>query len=155
MSAAFGISDFSAGEGIYRAKDLLRLARRLGHDRLVLWDEGLRGYPKFRAELDWARELERMGMPHPSFDGEGAKASAFRLHPGCRFAWRERRYGALPRSNAGYASLNRLLTDQAHGREGEPPEDCILLAEDLAGLDALLREGVFASLLAPPRRVEP
>lgn len=153
MSVAFGISDFSVGEGIYRAKDLIRLTRRLGYDRLVLWDEGLRGYPKFRGELDWARELEeKMHLSHPSFDGEGAKASAFRLHPGCRFAWRGHRYGALPRSNGGYASLNRLLTDQAHDREGEPPEDCILLAEDLAGLDALLREGVFASLLAHPRR---
>lgn len=152
MSVAFGISDFSAGEGIYRAKDLIRLARRLGYDRLVLWDEGLRGYPKFRGELEWARELERMGMAHPSFDGEGVGASAFHLHPGCRFAWRGRRYGALPQTNAGYATLNRLLTDQAHGREGEPPEDCILLAEDLAGLDALLRKGVYAALLADPRR---
>ncbi|MBS1783816.1 MAG: DNA polymerase III subunit alpha [Acidobacteria bacterium] len=151
MSLAFGISDFSMGEGIYRAKDLIRLARRLGYDRLVLWDEGLRGYPKARAELDWARELERMGMAHPSFDGEGVTASAFHLHPGCRFAWRGHRYGALPQSNAGYAALNKLLTDQAHGREGEPPAECILLANDLAGLDALLREGVFASLLAHPR----
>lgn len=155
MSLAFGISDFSVGEGIYRAKDLIRLTRRLGHDRLVLWDEGMRGYPKFRGELDWARELEKkMHMAHPSFDGEGPKASAFQIHPGCRFAWRGRRYGALPRSNAGYASLNKLLTDQAHGREGDPPRECILLAEDMAGLDALLREGVFASLLAHPRRAE-
>lgn len=152
MTLAFGISDFSMGEGIYPAKDLLRLTRRLGYGGLVLWDEGLRSYPKFRAELAWARELERMGMAHPSFDGGGAGPSAFRLHPGCRFAWRGRRYGALPSSGAGYASLNKLLTDQAHGREGEPPRDCLLLAEDLAGLDALLREGVFASLLAHPRR---
>jgi DNA polymerase III alpha subunit len=152
MSAAFGISDFSAGEGIYRAKELIRLARRLGYSRLVLWDEGLRGWPKLRAELDWARELERMGMAHPSFDGEGPAPSDFCIHLGCRFAWRGARYGAIPQTNAGYAALNKLLTDQAHEREGEPPGDCLLLAEDLAGLDALLREGIHATLLAHPRR---
>ncbi len=154
MSVAFGISDFSMGEGIYRAKDLIRLARRLGYDRLVLWDEGLRGWPKLRAELEWARELERMGMTHPGFDGEGSVPSDFHIHPGCRFPWRGARYGAIPRSNAGYAALNKLLTDQAHGREGEPPGGCLLFAEDLAGLDALLRQGIHASLLAHPRRAQ-
>ena len=153
MSLAFGISDFSMGEGIYRAKDLIRLTRRLGYDRLVLWDEGLRGYPKARAELAWARELEEtMDLSHPSFDGEGPKASGFQIHPGCRFPWRGHRYGALPQSGAGYGALNKLLTDQAHGREGDPPRGCILLAEDLAGLEALRREGLSASLLAHPRR---
>ncbi|HJU84184.1 MAG TPA: OB-fold nucleic acid binding domain-containing protein [Holophagaceae bacterium] len=152
MTFALGISDFSVGEGVYPAAQLLKLARRLGYGRLVLWDRGLHGWPKLRHELDWALELEGMGMVHPSFDGPGPPASAFRIHLGCRFAWRGREYGALPEGAAGYAALNKLLTDQAHGREGGLPEGCRLLAEDLAGLDALLRAGVFASLLAHPRR---
>jgi DNA-directed DNA polymerase III PolC len=154
MPLAFGISDFATGEGIYPAADLIRLARRLGYDNLALWDEGLQGYPKIRAELAWAQELEGMGLAHGSFGGEGCAPSAFRLHLGCRFPWRGGRYGALPLSNAGYAALNKLLTDQAKGGEGEPPEGCLLLAEDLPSLDALLRQGLYASLLAHPRQAQ-
>ncbi len=156
---ALGISDFSAGEGVYPAKQLLRLARALGYRDLVCWDRGVAGYPKLRAELEWihkSRELE--GLP-PDPDWAG-----FRLHLGARFDWRGHGYGALPASDGGYAALNRLLSAQAHaGRpdlvipglgEPEPPGGCVLLAEDLAGLDALLREGLTGALLGHPRRVQ-
>ena len=156
---ALGISDFSSGEGVYPAKQLLHLARRLGYRDLVCWDRGVAGYPKLRAELDWIHEARRLeGLP-PDPDWTG-----FRLHLGARFDWRGHAYGALPVSDAGYAALNRLLSAQAHaGRddlpipglgEPEPPGGCVLLAEELAGLDALLREGFFGALLAHPRRAQ-
>jgi DNA-directed DNA polymerase III PolC len=156
---ALGISDFSIGEGVYPAKQLLELARRLGYRDLVCWDRGVAGYPKLRAELEWIHEARRLeGLPpDPRWEG-------FRLHLGSRFTWRKHGFGALPFSDAGYAALNRLLSAQAHdaapGAEipglgaPEPPGDCILLAEDLAGLDALLREGFYAALLAHPRRAQ-
>jgi DNA-directed DNA polymerase III PolC len=156
---ALGISDFSVGEGVYPAKQLLSLARQLGYRDLVCWDRGVAGYPKLRAELEWihkARELEGL-PPDPRWTG-------FRLHLGSRFTWRGHGYGALPFTDAGYAALNRLLSAQAHdaapGPEipglgaPEPPQDCVLLAEDLAGLDALLREGLYGALLAHPRRAQ-
>lgn len=154
MSALFAISDFSVGEGIYPAKSLLKLTRRLGYRDLVLWDRGMQGYPKLRDELDWARELEAMGHGHAAFEGPGPAASELRLHLGCRFEWRGQTFGALPRSGAGYGALNRLLTDQAHGREARPPEACLLLAEGREGLELLRREGLTASLLAHPARIQ-
>ena len=45
---ALGISDFSVGEGVYPAKQLLSLARQLGYRDLVCWDRGVAGYPKLR-----------------------------------------------------------------------------------------------------------
>jgi len=156
---ALGISDFSVGEGVYPAKQLLSLARQLGYRDLVCWDRGVAGYPKLRAELEWIHEARRLeGLPpDPRWTG-------FRLHLGSRFTWRGHGYGALPFTDAGYAALNRLLSAQAHdaapGPEipglgaPEPPRDCVLLAEDLAGLDALLREGLYGTLLAHPRRVQ-
>jgi DNA-directed DNA polymerase III PolC len=156
---ALGISDFSVGEGVYPAKQLLSLARQLGYRDLVCWDRGMAGYPKLRDTLEWihkSRELEGL-PPDPQWTG-------FRLHLGCRFSWQGHDYGALPFSDTGYAALNRLLSAQAHdaapgpGIPGlgapEPPRDCVLLADDLAGLDALLREGLYAALLAHPRRVQ-
>lgn len=156
---ALGISDFSVDEGVYPAKQLLRLARALGYRDLVCWDRGVAGYPKLREALAWihqARELE--GLP-PDPDWVD-----FRLHLGARFTWRGHGYGALPASDAGYAALNRLLSAQAHAArpdlaipglgEPEPPGGCVLLAEDLAGLDALLREGLYAALLGHPRRAQ-
>jgi DNA-directed DNA polymerase III PolC len=152
---ALGISDFSTGEGVYPASQLLRLARGLGYRDLVCWDAGTAGYPKLRDTLAWihkSRDLEGL-PPDPAW-------TDFRLHLGARFTWRGHACGALPHSDAGYAALNRLLTHQAHENEGEggdggePPRDCVLLAEDLAGLDALLREGCTAALLAHPRRVQ-
>ncbi len=157
---ALGISDFSVGEGVYPARQLLSLARRFGYRDLVCWDRGMAGYPKLRDTLEWihkSRELEGL-PPDPQCTG-------FRLHLGCRFPWRGHDYGALPFSDAGYAALNRLLTAQAHAEhdppialpglgEAEPPRDCLLLADDLAGLDALLREGFYAALLAHPRRAQ-
>jgi len=156
---ALGISDFSAGEGVYPAKQLLHLARRLGYRDLVCWDRGVAGYPKLRDTLEWihrARELEGL-PPDPDWTG-------FRLHLGARFPWRGHGYGALPVSDAGYAALNRLLSAQAHAErpdlvipglgEPEPPGGCVLLAEDLAGLDALLREGLYGALLGHPRRAQ-
>jgi DNA-directed DNA polymerase III PolC len=155
---ALGISDFSVGEGVYPAKQLLSLARQLGYRDLVCWDLGLTGYPKLRDTLEWihkSRELEGL-PPDPRWEG-------FRLHLGCRFTWRGHACGALPFTDDGYVALNRLLTAQAHeGKtslipglgEAEPPRDCVLLADDLAGLDGLLREGYYASLLAHPRRVQ-
>ncbi len=152
---ALGISDFSPGEGVYPAAQLLRVARGLGYRDLVAWDRGVAGYPKLREALDWihrARELEGL-PPDPAW-------ADFRVHLGARFTWRGHEYGALPHTDDGYAALNRLLTHQAHendgegGDGGEPPTDCLLLAEDLAGLDALLREGLYGALLAHPRRVQ-
>ncbi|HEX4846451.1 MAG TPA: hypothetical protein VFV26_09550, partial [Geothrix sp.] len=155
---ALGISDFSIGEGVYPAKQLLSLARQLGYRDLVCWDRGVAGYPKLRGALEWihkSRELEGL-PPDPRWTG-------FRLHLGSRFTWRGHAYGALPFTDAGYAALNRLLSAQAHEGavtpipglgEAEPPQDCVLLAEDLAGLDALLREGFYAALLGHPRRAQ-
>jgi DNA-directed DNA polymerase III PolC len=154
MSFLLAISDFSVGEGIYTAKALMKLARRLGYRDLVLWDRGMHGYPKLRDALEWAREMESLGYCHESFEGPGPAPSAFRLHLGCRFAWRGEAFGALPITDAGYAALNRLLTDQAHGREGGPPEDCILLAERRSGLDLLRTLGLRATLLAHPGRAQ-
>ncbi len=172
MSFALGISDFSIGEGIYRPEQLLRVAQRLGYGDLVLWDRGVHGYPKLREELEWVLETRRSGILHgvggPEAPQEvGSAGEGFRIHLGSRFSWRGHDYGALPFSDAGYANLNRLLTTQAHEarrlkgepvpescRSEEPPDGCALLAEDLAGLDALLREGFYASLLAHPRRVQ-
>ncbi|MBP7618988.1 MAG: hypothetical protein KA743_10760, partial [Geothrix sp.] len=111
---ALGISDFSIGEGVYPAKQLLSLARRFGYRDLVCWDRGVAGYPKLRDTLEWihkSRELEGL-PPDPQWTG-------FRLHLGCRFSWRGHEYGALPFSDAGYEALNRLLSAQAH--EGHTP----------------------------------
>ncbi len=155
---ALGISDFSVGEGVYPAKQLLSLARQLGYRDLVCWDRGVAGYPKLRAELEWIHEARRLeGLPpDPRWTG-------FRLHLGSRFTWRGHGYGALPFTDAGYAALNGLLSAQAHLDHDppipglgapEPPQDCVLLAEDLAGLDALLREGLYGALLAHPRRAQ-
>lgn len=154
MSFALGISDFSLGEGIYRPRQLLRVAQRLGYGDLVLWDRGLQGYPKLREEAEDAAQESNPDI-----------RDNVRIHLGCRFRWRDHEYGALPFTDTGYAGLNRLLTAQAHEprrlngepipescRAEEPPGDCVLLAEDLAGLSALLREGLYASLLAHPRR---
>ncbi|WLT32944.1 OB-fold nucleic acid binding domain-containing protein [Geothrix sp. PMB-07] len=156
---ALGISDFSVGEGVYPAAQLLRVARGLGYRDLVCWDQSLAGYPKLRDTLEWihkSRELEGL-PPDPQWTG-------FRLHVGSRFTWRGHACGALPHSDAGYAALNRLLSAQAHDAAPgpdipdlgapEPPRDCVLLAEDLAGLDALLREGLYAALLAHPCRAQ-
>ncbi|GLH74536.1 hypothetical protein GETHLI_30380 [Geothrix limicola] len=156
---ALGISDFSVGEGVYPAAQLLRVARGLGYRDLVCWDRGVAGYPKLRDTLEWihkARELEGL-PPDPQW-------TDFRIHLGCRFSWRGHGYGALPFSDAGYAALNRLLSAQAHDAAPgpdipglgapEPPQNCVLLAEDLSGLDVLLREGFYAALLAHPRRVQ-
>ncbi|MBS1767182.1 MAG: DNA polymerase III subunit alpha [Acidobacteria bacterium] len=154
MSFALGISDFSIGEGIYTAKTLLKLTRRLGYRDLVLWDMGMQGYPKLREALDWAREVAALGYAHEAFEGAGPSPAEFRIHLGCRFNWRGQIFGALPISGKGYGALNRLLTDQAHGREGEPPADCLLLAERREGLDLLGGFGFPVTLLAHPARVQ-
>jgi DNA-directed DNA polymerase III PolC len=156
---ALGISDFSVGEGVYPAQQLLQLAQRLGYRDLVCWDQGVAGYPKVRDTLAWihkSRELEGL-PPDPRWSG-------FRIHLGCRFTWRGHRCGALPFTDAGYGALNRMLAAQAHGEaqgpvipglgRPEPPRDCVLLAEDRGGLDALLREGFEAALLGHPARVQ-
>ena len=59
MTFALGISDFSAGEGIYPAELLLALAERLGYGHLAAWDMGLHGFPKLRDELAWRMENRR------------------------------------------------------------------------------------------------
>jgi DNA-directed DNA polymerase III PolC len=157
MSFALGISDFSVGEGVYTARQLLKLARCLGYQDIVSWDTGVQGYPKLREELEWprrSRELE--GLP-PDLEEE-----RFRVHLGCRFTWFGHAYGALPTSDEGYAALNKLLTDQAHSTndagtvqvQGEPPLACAILAETLEGLQALLKQGVEGYLLGHPCRVQ-
>ena len=86
---ALGISDFSPGEGVYPAAQLLRVARGLGYRDLVAWDRGVAGYPKLREALDWihrARELEGL-PPDPAW-------ADFRVHLGARFTWRGHEYGA-------------------------------------------------------------
>jgi DNA polymerase III alpha subunit len=137
MSFLLAITDFSLGEGVYTAEQLARLVPRLGYRDLVIWDRGLHGYPRLREELAYVQ-------------------APVKLHLGCRFAWHGQVFGALPYSEAGYAALNHLLTVQAHGEgEGEPPRECILLAERLEGLECLVREGFEDSqvvLLAHPRR---
>jgi DNA-directed DNA polymerase III PolC len=146
---ALGISDFSLGEGIYPAEKLLHLARALGYRDLVLWDRSLAGYPKLREELEWPRRARAMAGEEPD------PADDLRIHLGCRFTWHGHACGALPFTDTGYAALNKLLTDQAHGRgDGEPPRDCVLLTEDLAGLEALLQEGFQATLLTHPHRAQ-
>lgn len=155
MSFALGISDFSIGEGVYTARLLLKLARALGYCDLVLWDRGLQGWPKLRGELEWARELEGLGHPHPSFEGTGPRPTEFRIHLGCRFVWKGHALGALIPDRRGYQELCRLLTVQAHGKgEGDLPGSCLLVAEDEAGIKALGREGLCGSLLAHPQRAQ-
>ncbi len=129
------ITDFSPGEGVYTAEQIVRLAPRLGYRHLVLWDQGLHGYGRLREELEFAKQQ-----------------SPIRLHLGCRFSYQGHDYGALPYTQKGYGELCRLLTDQAHGREGSPPQECVLLAETLSGLDDLSAKGFNVHLLAHPRR---
>ena len=146
---ALGISDFSLGEGIYPAEALLRLARTLGYRDLVIWDRSLAGYPKLREELEWPRKARLLAGEAPDSSDD------FRIHLGCRFTWRGQALGALPFTDAGYAGLNKLLSHQAHERgDGEPPQECVLVAETLAGLALLLREGFQATLLAHPCRAQ-
>lgn len=134
MPFLLAITDFTPTEGIYTAEQLAVLVPRLGYGDVVIWDRGLHGYPLLREELAFQK-------------------APVRVHVGCRFTWRGQEFGALPHTDAGYAALNRLLTVQAHGEgDGDPPRDCILLAERLEGLELLAREGVEALLLAHPRR---
>lgn len=133
MSFLLAITDFSPGEGIYTAEQIVRLASRLGYTDLVIWDRGLQGYPRLRDELEFA-------------------GSPTRLHLGCRFEWKGHALGALPFSDQGYAELCRLLTEQAHGREGTLPRDCILLSERLESIEDLAHEGFRAHLLPVPGR---
>ena len=154
MTFLLAISDFSLSEGVYPASHLLKAARELGYSRIVLWDRGVQGYPKLRMELDWAREMAASGSTHPAFQGPDPAPSDFRIHLGSRFTWCGFEVGALPHSDAGYGSLNKFLTDQAHERKAELPQDCILLVDTLAGLDQLLREGCYATLLAHPCRAQ-
>ncbi|MFN8010970.1 MAG: hypothetical protein U0P81_06160 [Holophagaceae bacterium] len=168
MSFALGVSDFSAGEGIYPAELLLALAERLGYDHLAAWDTGLHGFPKLRDELAWrmenraeavARATAGTGPPSAPEPFTTESPPPLRLLLGARFPWKGRQFGALPCSREGYASLCRLLTDQAHEDaavpfrvgDGSLPRDCAILAEDLAGLELLLKEGVYGLLLGSAR----
>ena len=158
MSFALGISDFSSGEGIYPAELLIAFAERLGYSHLAAWDTGLHGFPTLREELAWRLENRAEAAARvPAMIAAGVpgapelEAPPLRLLIGSRFTWRGRSYGALPCSRAGYAALNRLLTEQAHGQEGTLPLDCAILAEDLPGLELLLKEGVYGLLLGSAR----
>jgi DNA-directed DNA polymerase III PolC len=130
MSLLLAVSDFSTGEGVYPAEVIARLAPRLGYTHVAAWDWGLHGWPRLRGE---------------------ALAAGLTPLLGCRFRWREMSCGALPHSDLGYGELCRLLTDLAHGRPGQPPRECALLAETLEGLEALAREGFPATLLGHGR----
>ncbi|BDU77314.1 helix-hairpin-helix domain-containing protein [Mesoterricola sediminis] len=130
MTFALAITDFSVGEGVYTAPMAVALAKHLGYRALAAWDSGLHGWPRLR---------------------EAALAAGLTPLLGCRFPWRGFAFGALPCSDRGYGELCRLLTDQAHGREGEPPRECVLLAETPEGQAYLAREGFAVHLLANPR----
>jgi DNA polymerase III alpha subunit len=130
MSLLLAISDFSAGEGVYTAELVAQLAPRLGYTHVAAWDPGLHGWPRLRG---------------------AALAAGLTPVLGCRFRWRGLDFGALPHSDLGYGELCRLLTDLAHGRPGEPPRDCALLAETLEGLETLAGAGFKAALLAHGR----
>jgi DNA-directed DNA polymerase III PolC len=130
MSFLLAVTDFSTGEGVYTADMVASLAPHLGYDCIAGWDRGLHGWPKLRG---------------------AALAAGLTPILGCRFTWREMEFGAFPYSNRGYAELCRLLTDQAHGREGDPPRDCVLLAETMDGQEYLIREGFNPYLLAHNR----
>ncbi|MBK8726350.1 MAG: DNA polymerase III subunit alpha [Holophagaceae bacterium] len=158
MSFALGISDFSAGEGIYPAELLIAFAERLGYTHLAAWDTGLHGFPTLRDELAWRLENRlEVAARAPALIAAGVPGAPdpelppLRLLIGSRFMWKGRPYGALPCSRAGYAALNKLLTEQAHGQEGALPADCAILAEDLPGLELLLQEGVYGLLLGSAR----
>jgi len=130
MSLLLAVTDFSTGEGVYTAEVIARLAPLLGYRRIVTWDRGLHGYPRLRAEALGAGLTPILGS---------------------RFTWHGLELGALPHSDRGYGSLCRTLTDLAHGREAEPPEECALLAETLEGLEALARAGRPGALLGHGR----
>jgi len=130
MSFLLAITDFSPGEGVYTAEMAVALAPRLGYRTIASWDRGLHGWPRLR---------------------EAVLEAGLAPILGCRFTWRGMEFGAFPHSSRGYAELCRLLTDQAHGREGNPPQDCVLLAETLDGQEYLTREGFAPYLLAHNR----
>jgi DNA-directed DNA polymerase III PolC len=130
MSFLLAVTDFAPGEGVYTAEMVAQLALRLGYRHVAAWDPGLHGWPRLR---------------------EACRSAGLQPLLGCRFTWRGMGFGALPHSNRGYAELCRLLTDQAHGREGDPPQDCALLAETLEGQEYLAREGFAPALLAHGR----
>ena len=130
MTFLLAITDFSTGEGVYTADMVAALAPRLGYDCIAGWDHGLHGWPRLR---------------------EAALAAGLTPLLGCRFTWRGLAFGALPHSDRGYAELCRLLTDQAHGRAGDPPRDCALLAETPEDQAYLAREGFRVHLLAHGR----
>jgi DNA-directed DNA polymerase III PolC len=130
MSLLLAVTDFAPGEGVYTAEMIAQLAPRLGYRTVAAWDPGLHGWPRFR---------------------EACLEAGLKPLLGCRFSWRGMACGALPHSDRGYAELCRLLTDQAHGREGEPPVDCSLLAGTLEGQAYLTREGFRPALLAHGR----
>ena len=130
MSLLLAVTDFATGEGVYTAEMIARLAPQLGYTHVAGWDHGLHGWPKLR---------------------EAALGAGLTPLLGCRFTWRGLPLGALPGSDEGYAQLCHLLTERAHGREGTPPRECVLLAETLEGLEALAREGFAGALLAHGR----
>ena len=130
MSFALAVTDFATGEGVYTAELVARLAPQLGYTRVAAWDPGLHGWPRLR---------------------EAALGAGLTPLLASRFTWRGLPLGALPHSDRGYGELCRLLTDLAHGREGSPPRDCVLLAETFAGLEALTLAGFEAALLAHGR----
>ncbi|MDR3670881.1 MAG: hypothetical protein P4L36_08555 [Holophaga sp.] len=130
MSLLLAVSDFDPGAGVYTADQIAQLAPRLGYTHVAAWDPGLHGWPRLRG---------------------AALAAGLTPILGCRFRWRDLDFGALPWSDRGYGELCRLLTDLAHGRPGEPPRDCALLAETLEGLELLAGAGFPAALLAHGR----
>lgn len=80
--------------------------------------------------------VDFMGSP---WMREAADKLGIGLHVGCRLPLGDGEVYVLPLDAAGYAGMNKALTEKAHGRTWEWPGNCVLLA-DRWGVALMLRE---------------